>query len=93
MAIAPGHQYIDKNTMALPFYVKMFTSAGFLATLGNAAPDTLVDNLVISGNEDEVTIRFSELLASGLDELMVTLLPIKDTDDEQVRLMHSIAEL
>jgi hypothetical protein len=39
--------------------------------------------LVISGNEDAVTVRFSELLASGLDELMVTLLPIKDTDDEQ----------
>ena len=36
-----------------------------------------VDNLVISGNEEIVTARFSELLASGLDELMVTLLPIK----------------
>ena len=93
LAMAAGHQYIDKNTMTLPFYVKMFTSAGFPATLGNAAPDTLVDNLVISGNEDEVTVRFSELLASGLDELMVTLLPIKDTYDEQFRLMHSIAEL
>jgi len=39
----------------------------------------IVDNLVISGNEEIVTARFSELLASGLDELMVTLLPIKDT--------------
>ena len=93
LAMAAGHQYIDKNIMTLPFYVKMFTSAGFPTTLGNAAPDTLVDNLVISGNEDEVTVRFSELLASGLDELMVTLLPIKDTYDEQFRLMHSIAEL
>ena len=40
-----------------------------------------------------MTVRFSELLVSGLDELMVTLLPIKDTYDEQFRLMHSIAEL
>jgi len=71
----------------------MFTSAGFHTTLGSAAHDTLVDNLVISGNEEIVTARFSELLASGLDELMVTLLPIKDTGDEQFRLMHSIAEL
>jgi len=70
----------------------MFTSAGFPTTLGSAAPDSLVDSLVISGNEDTVTARFSELLASGLDELMVTLLPIKDTTDEQFRLMHSIAE-
>jgi hypothetical protein len=71
----------------------MFTSAGFPTTLGSAMPDTLVDNLVISGNEDTVTARFSELLASGLDELMVNLLPIKDTDDDQLRLMHSVAEL
>ena len=70
----------------------MFTSAGFPTTLGSAAPDTVVDSMVISGNEDTVTARFSELLASGLDELMVTMLPIKDTGEEQFRLMHSIAE-
>jgi hypothetical protein len=71
----------------------MFTSASFPTTLGSAAPDTLVDSLVISGNEETVTVGFSELLSSGLDELMVTLLPIADTGDEQFRLMHSIAEL
>jgi F420-dependent oxidoreductase-like protein len=92
LAMAPGHQFMDIYA-TLPFYVKMFTSAGFPTTLGSAMPDTLVDNLVISGNEDTVTARFSELLASGLDELMVNLLPIKDTDDEQLRLMHSVAEL
>jgi F420-dependent oxidoreductase-like protein len=91
LAMAAGHQSIDFYTR-LPFYVKMFTSAGFPTTLSSTAPDTLVDSLVISGNEDTVTARFSELLASGLDELMVTLLPIKDTG-EQFRLMHSIAEL
>jgi F420-dependent oxidoreductase-like protein len=91
LATAVGHQFIDFYTR-LPFYVKMFTSAGFVTTLGSTAPDTLVDSLVISGNEDTVTARFSELLASGLDELMVTLLPIKDTTDERFRLMHSIAE-
>lgn len=92
LAMAAGHQFMDIYA-TLPFYVKMFTSAGFPTTLGSAMPDTLVDNLVISGNEDTVTARFSELLASGLDELMVNLLPIKDTDDEQLRLMHSVAEL
>jgi len=76
-----------------PFYGKMFTSAGFPTTVGGAAPDGLVDSLVISGDEDMVTSRFSELLASGLDELMVTLLPIMDADDEQFRLLHSIGEL
>jgi alkanesulfonate monooxygenase SsuD/methylene tetrahydromethanopterin reductase-like flavin-dependent oxidoreductase (luciferase family) len=90
LAMAAGHQFMDIYA-TLPFYVKMFTSAGFPTTLGSAMPDALVDNLVISGNEDTVTARLSELLASGLDELMVNLLPIKDIGDEQLRLMHSIA--
>jgi F420-dependent oxidoreductase-like protein len=91
LATAAGHQFIDFYTR-LPFYVKMFTTAGFPTTLGSAAPDALVDSLVISGNEETVTARFSELFASGLDEVMVTLLPIANKGDEQFRLMHSIAE-
>jgi hypothetical protein len=91
--IAPQVLDIARVLDDSPFYVKMFTSAGFLTTLGSAAPDTLVDSLVISGNEQTVIVGFSELLASGLDELMVTLLLIADTGDEQFRLMHSNAEL
>jgi alkanesulfonate monooxygenase SsuD/methylene tetrahydromethanopterin reductase-like flavin-dependent oxidoreductase (luciferase family) len=92
LAMAAGHKLMDIYA-TFPFYVKMFRNAGFPITLGSAMPDTLIDNLVISGNEDTVIAKFSELLASGLDELMVTLLPIKDAGDEQLRLMHSIAEL
>ena len=65
----------------------------FLRQLEVLAPDGLVDSLVISGDEDMVTSQFSELLASGLDELMVTLLPIIDAGDEQFRLLHSIGGL
>jgi alkanesulfonate monooxygenase SsuD/methylene tetrahydromethanopterin reductase-like flavin-dependent oxidoreductase (luciferase family) len=88
-AMTPGHQFIDMYT-SYPFYVKMFTSAGFPTTVGDAAPDGVVDSLVISGDEEMVNARFSELLTSGLDELMVTLLPIVDAGDEQFRLLHSI---
>jgi F420-dependent oxidoreductase-like protein len=91
-AMVAGHQLIDFYTR-FPFYVKMFTSAGFPTTVGGAASDGLVDSLVISGDEDMVTSQFSELLASGLDELMVTLLPIIDAGDEQFRLLHSIGGL
>lgn len=84
-AMAAGHQLIDIYTR-YPFYVKMFTNAGFPTTVGGTAPDTLVESLVISGNEDTVSGHFSELLASGLNELMVTLLPIIDANDEQARL-------
>jgi hypothetical protein len=91
-AMAAGHQLIDIYTR-YPFYVKMFTIAGFPTTVGGAAPDALVDNLVISGNEDTLSERFSELLASGLDELMVTLLPIINANDEQVRFLQLVAGL
>lgn len=37
--------------------------------------------------------QFTELLAAGLDELMVTLVPIRDTVDEFTRLMHLIGQL
>jgi F420-dependent oxidoreductase-like protein len=88
-AMAAGHKLIDTYT-SYPFYVKMFTNAGFPTTIGSIAPDSLVDSMVISGDEDMVTAQFSELLSSGLDELMVTLLPIIDSDNEQFRLLHSI---
>jgi alkanesulfonate monooxygenase SsuD/methylene tetrahydromethanopterin reductase-like flavin-dependent oxidoreductase (luciferase family) len=91
-AMVAGHQLLDFYTR-FPFYVKMFTSAGFPTTVGGTAPDGLVDSLVISGDEDIVTSRFSELLALGLDELMVTLLPIIDAGDEQFRLLQSIGGL
>jgi hypothetical protein len=62
--MALAHQFIDMNKLtSRPFYVKMFTSAGFPTTLGSAAPDTLVDNLVISGNEDTVTVSPSRTYA------------------------------
>jgi alkanesulfonate monooxygenase SsuD/methylene tetrahydromethanopterin reductase-like flavin-dependent oxidoreductase (luciferase family) len=56
-AMAAGHQLIDIYTR-YPFYVKMFTIAGFPTTVGGVAPDALVDNLVISGNEDTVSENF-----------------------------------
>lgn len=91
-AMAAGHRLIDIYTR-YPFYVNMFTRAGFPTTVGGSAPDSLVDSLVISGNEDTLAARLSELIGSGLDELMVTLLPVVDSADEQARLLHSIGGL
>jgi hypothetical protein len=64
-----------------------------LQQVGGAAPDALVESLVILGNEDTVRGRFSGLLASGLDELMLTLLPIINVNDEQVRFLQLVAGL
>jgi F420-dependent oxidoreductase-like protein len=90
--LAAGHQLLDMYAK-FPFYTKMFDDAGFPLTANQSISDALVDNLVISGNEATVAAWFTELLAAGLDELMVSLVPIKDTVDELTRLMHLIGQL
>jgi F420-dependent oxidoreductase-like protein len=90
--LAAGQQLLDMYAK-LPFYAKMFADAGFPLTAGQKVPDSLVDSLIVSGNEDTVAAQFTELLAAGLDELMVTLVPIKDAVDEITRLMHLIGQL
>jgi hypothetical protein len=68
----------------------MFSNAGFQITSDQTVPDALIDNLVISGNEATVAARLNELLGAGLDELMVTLVPISDKveEEQRERLMH-----
>jgi F420-dependent oxidoreductase-like protein len=90
--LAAGHQLLDMYAK-FPFYAKMFADAGFPLTGGQKVPDSLVDSLIVSGNEDTVAAQFTKLLAAGLDELMVTLVPIKDAVDEITRLMHLIGQL
>jgi F420-dependent oxidoreductase-like protein len=91
--MAAGHRVLDMYAK-LPFYAKMFTDAGFPLTDSQmVVPDSLVDSLILSGNEATVTERLNELFAAGLDELMVNLVPIKDETDEMTRLMHLIGQL
>jgi F420-dependent oxidoreductase-like protein len=91
--LAAGHQMLDFYAK-LPFYAKIFADAGFPRTSDQTSvPDALVDSLVISGNEATVAARFTELLAAGLDELNVALVPVTDAGDEQSRLMHLIGKL
>jgi F420-dependent oxidoreductase-like protein len=90
--LAAGHQLLDMYAK-FPFYVKMFADAGFPLTAGQMISDSLIDSLIVSGNEDTVAAQFTELLAAGLDELMVTLVPIKDAVNEFTRLMHLIGQL
>ena len=65
-----------------PFYANMFSNAGFQITSDQKVPDALVDNLVISGNEEKVAARINELLSAGLDELMVSPVPVTGTGED-----------
>lgn len=98
--LAAGHQMLDFYAH-VPFYVNMFTNAGLPITSDHqAVSDDLVESLVVSGSEATVSARFAELLAAGLDELMVSLVPTAGAggDDgggggEQARLAHLIGRL
>ena len=87
-----GHQMIDMYAK-FPFYAKMFADAGFPLIAGQMITDSLIDSLIVSGNEDTVAKQFTKLMAAGLDELMVTLIPIKDGKYEFTRLVNLIGHL
>ena len=88
-----GHRRLDFYAK-IPFYANMFAKAGFSLTSDQAIPDTLVGNLVISGNEATVSAQFTELMEAGLDELMISLVPTTvKVEEEQTRLINLIGQL
>jgi F420-dependent oxidoreductase-like protein len=85
-----------KQTLAgyarLPFYANMFAAAGYPVE-GGAVSDALVEQLVVQGTEDTVTQRLTELLDSGLDELLLTVVPFGDVATARTRLFQLIGRL
>ena len=90
--MAAGHKMFEMYSK-LPFYVKMFTDAGFPLTSEKKVSDDFVNNMIISGNEDTVATSLTKLLNAGLDELMVSLVSVVDEKYEQTQLMHLIGQL
>ena len=77
----------------LPFYASMFADAGYPVGANGALSDDLIGSLVISGSSTYITERFKELLSSGLDELMVQLISVKQAESELNQLMQLIGRL
>lgn len=77
----------------LPFYTNMWAAAGYPLQADGSVSDALVDNLVVIGDEAAVAARLSELLDSGLDELLLNGLPAGDAATERTRLIRFIGDL
>jgi alkanesulfonate monooxygenase SsuD/methylene tetrahydromethanopterin reductase-like flavin-dependent oxidoreductase (luciferase family) len=76
-----------------PFYARMFAAAGYpTASSGELTPD-LMDNLTVWGSEDEVAARLVELLDSGLDELLVTCVPVGEPAADEARLLRVLGRM
>jgi F420-dependent oxidoreductase-like protein len=88
-AATPRLSYYTKA----PFYAHMFASAGFPIAADGTGVDTLVKALVVAGDRAQVEKRLRELLKSGLDELLLMLVPVADEVREREQLMQVIAAL
>jgi F420-dependent oxidoreductase-like protein len=76
-------------------YAHMFARAGFAGAANGdeESIDALARTLVASGDEASVRNRVLELLASGLDEIQLQLVPITDEVQERQRLLHLVGSL
>lgn len=66
---------------------------GFPVNDDGNVPDRFVESLVVSGTADTIRRQLLELLACGLDELMLTHVPVADAETECKRLMQLIGSL
>jgi alkanesulfonate monooxygenase SsuD/methylene tetrahydromethanopterin reductase-like flavin-dependent oxidoreductase (luciferase family) len=81
------------GTAGAPFYARMYAASGYeLDTDGNP-PAALVDELVISGDDDAIAAGLIDLLDRGLDELVVTLMPGPERDADEARLFAILGGL
>ena len=87
----------SRNELALysrmPFYQRMFATAGYPLGANNEYSDDLLDQLVLTGDEDSVGERLDQLLDSGFDHLLVMPIPVSDRIGEEQRLIELLSRL
>jgi alkanesulfonate monooxygenase SsuD/methylene tetrahydromethanopterin reductase-like flavin-dependent oxidoreductase (luciferase family) len=76
-----------------PFYAHMFEEAGFPIATDGSSFAALVKALVVAGDQAQVEKRLRELIASGLDELLLMLVPVADEAREREQLLQIIGSL
>jgi alkanesulfonate monooxygenase SsuD/methylene tetrahydromethanopterin reductase-like flavin-dependent oxidoreductase (luciferase family) len=76
-----------------PFYTNMFAQAGNPLGPDGRVPDGLLEGLLVSGDMTAIETRLRVLLASGLDKLLVALVPVRDEGSEWGQLLDLIGSL
>jgi len=65
----------------LTFYQEMFAAAGYPEARNGQIGDALVEDLVLSGNEDKFSRGIRRFLDRGVDELIISLIPTGSNPD------------
>lgn len=76
-----------------PFYQRMFAASGYPLGPGNTVTDELLDALTISGDPGAIADGLRARLASGLDELLIDVVPGDDQTAEEDAVFRIIASL
>jgi hypothetical protein len=71
----------------------MFAASGYAVQPDGSVSDALIDAIVATGDEAAVVARLDELLAAGLDELLLTAAPMGHVADERTRLVEFVGRL
>lgn len=76
----------------LPFYANMFTAAGYAVHDGVVDP-ALAQALVIHGDESAIRDRIVQFFASGIDEVLLTVVNVGDVHAGQRRLFEMVGRM
>ncbi|NTW03722.1 MAG: LLM class flavin-dependent oxidoreductase, partial [Oscillochloris sp.] len=91
-AVVQAARQVLSGYAKLPFYANMFAAAGYPVEAGGIS-DTLIEQLVIQGDAASVSQRLHELLDSGLDELLLTIVPVGDVAASRTELFQLVGKL
>lgn len=70
---------------ALPFYAKMFASAGVPVSNNRTSPEA-IDALVVSGSPDQIRVRLEAILGEGIGEVLISHVVVNDEVPERQEL-------
>lgn len=76
----------------VPVFARMLTQAGY-PTADGVVSDALLDELVVIGDEAEVTARLTSILGRGIDELMISLIPDSHRRDHEDMLFEILGAI
>lgn len=76
---------------ALPFYQKMFASAGVPAGPDNRTSREAIDTLTVSGTPEQIRDRLEAIIGEGITELLIHPVVIEDGDTERRELARILA--